>query len=91
MGYNMFAYCNNNPVMYVDVTGMVSCTSFDVSTPWHVMAGKYVAHGGGGFGGSSFGGGIQPGGGLGGVDRGDYDYDEGITALCYFFTKVIPI
>ena len=26
LGHNMFAYCNNNPVMYVDPTGEVACT-----------------------------------------------------------------
>ena len=84
MGYNVFAYCSNNPVMYVDVTGMVSCTSFDVSTPYFLHNGTYGAHSGG-FGGSSFGGGVRVGvsGGLGKgvispkVDKAVSDFVEG--------------
>ena len=31
LGYNMFAYCNNNPVMYVDPAGNVSCTMIQLN------------------------------------------------------------
>ena len=34
-GYNMFAYCNNNPVMYVDITGNLCVEHAGVGGDWN--------------------------------------------------------
>ena len=39
LGYNMFAYCNNNPVNYLDIDG---------EFPWHILIGGVI------YGGSNF-------------------------------------
>ena len=35
LGYNMFAYCNNNPIMYTDSTGCYPLqTAFELLNTW---------------------------------------------------------
>jgi hypothetical protein len=54
LGYNMFAYCNNNPVAFADPTGCVlmNVCGFDVTSSQHLMmrdyGGLYTGGGGGG-------------------------------------------
>ena len=53
-GYNMFAYCNNNPVIFADPTGCVlmNVCGVDVTSHQHLMmrdyGGLYTGGGGGG-------------------------------------------
>ena len=55
LGNNMFAYCNNNPVSRIDISGAasISVTNFD-ETPWDDMINDNLGMGGSGGGGSFF-------------------------------------
>jgi len=60
-GYNMFAYCNNNPVAFADPTGyfLMYSSGFDVTSSQHLMMRDYggLYSGGGGNGSMISGGG----------------------------------
>ena len=47
LGNNMFAYCQNNPIVYVDPFGTMICCTFLGDA--HILSDKYLMGGGGGY------------------------------------------